>query len=873
MESVKIRDAFIDFFKSKEHVFVPSAPIIIKNDPTLMFTNAGMNQFKDIFLGNKPATYKRAANSQKCLRVSGKHNDLEEVGHDTYHHTMFEMLGNWSFSDYFKKEAITWAWEFLVDKLNIDKSRIYVTIFEGSEEDGLGADVEAYEFWKQFVDESRILKGSKKDNFWEMGDTGPCGPCSEIHVDIRTQDEINKLSGYHLVNKGHPHVIEIWNLVFIQFNRLSDGRLEALSGKHVDTGMGFERLCMVLQGKKSTYDTDVFQPIIKKIEELSGKKYGANDESDVAMRVLADHIRAVSFTIADGQLPSNTGAGYVIRRILRRAVRYAYSKLDFKEPVIYKLVEIIANQMGNYYTELKLQQSLIEKVIYEEEQSFLRTLETGIRKFELYISKELDKTANRNIIDGQFAFELYDTYGFPLDLMKLMAREHNLDVDEDAFNKYLNQQKERSRKDAQVDASDWQELLGDVETTFVGYDSISVETRIARYRKIEHKGKTFYHLILTTTPFYAESGGQVGDCGILFNEKEKIEVVNTIKENDLIIHVTSNFPSNLESIFIAKVDELKRNLTEKNHTATHLMHYALRKVLGNHVEQRGSLVNPDYLRFDFSHPQKMSSEEIEKVEWMVNEMIWNAISIDENRYLPYDEAKKMGAIALFGEKYEENVRVIRFGESIELCGGTHVKNTATIGLFKILSESAIAAGIRRIEAVTHKKAWEIFTQNNNELKEIKLLFNNPKDISKAIQQNFEQIKNIQKKYDDLLKEKLKTIKGNLLQKQYIHNQYSIIAEQIELDNTDAIRDLVFQLKNNSDNTVVLLACTLENKAHIALGLSDNLVNVQKFNASSLIKEIAKEINGGGGGQPFFATAGGTNINGIKAALKKIDSLL
>ncbi len=868
MESLKIRDTFVEFFKSKGHTFVPSAPIVIKNDPTLMFTNAGMNQFKDIFLGNKPATYNRVVNSQKCLRVSGKHNDLEEVGHDTYHHTMFEMLGNWSFSDYFKKEAIEWAWEFLTEVLKVDKSRIYVTVFEGSREDNLEADDEAFEIWKNYIHKSRILKGSRKDNFWEMGDTGPCGPCSEIHVDIRTKEEIEKLSGYYLVNKGHPQVIEIWNLVFIQFNRLANGTLEPLLSKHVDTGMGFERLCMVMQGKTSTYDTDVFQPIIYKIESLSGKRYGENPETDVAIRVLADHIRAISFTIADGQLPSNNGAGYVIRRILRRAVRYAYSKLDFKEPVIYKLVDVLSKQMGDYFTELKQQQSLIEKVIYEEEQSFLRTLEFGIKRFENYINKETVK-----VIDGKFAFELYDTFGFPLDLLKLMAREHSLDVDEEVFNNCLREQKERSRKDAQINATDWQEIIHDAETAFVGYDTTTIETKIVKFRQVEHKGKKNYHIVLEFTPFYAESGGQVGDCGFIYNEKEKIEIINTIRENELIIHITNKLPENLEATFTAVVNNELRSLTEKNHTATHLLHYSLRKVLGNHVEQRGSLVHPDYLRFDFSHPQKLTDDEIEQIEWMVNEKIWNAINLDEKRYLPIEKAKEMGAIALFGEKYDNFVRVIKFGESIELCGGTHVKNTATIGLFKIVSESAIAAGIRRIEAITYKKAWEYLQKNNNQLKEIKFLFNNPKDLNKAIQQNFDNLKQIQKKYDELLKEKLKIIKENLIQKQYQLDKYSIIAEQVNIDNTEAVRDLVFQLKNTKENAVVLLACVIENKAHIALGISDNLLNENKHNASNLVKEIAKEINGGGGGQPFFATAGGTNINGIKEALKKIDILL
>lgn len=868
MEVNAIRQAFIDFFKSKGHAFVPSAPIVLKNDPTLMFTNAGMNQFKDIFLGNKPAEHKRVANSQKCLRVSGKHNDLEEVGHDTYHHTMFEMLGNWSFADYFKKEAIEWAWEFLTEVLKIDKQRLYVTIFEGSADDGLEADEEAYQLWKNWVDEQHIIKGSKKDNFWEMGDTGPCGPCSEIHVDIRSEEERKQLPGHLLVNKGNPQVIEIWNLVFIQFNRLANGKLEPLAGKHVDTGMGLERLAMVMQHKTSNYDTDIFQPLIKRIEQLTGFKYGQDAKSDVAMRVMADHIRAISFTIADGQLPSNTGAGYVIRRILRRAVRYAYSYLDCKEPVLYKLVDVLVNQMGEYYTELKQQQSLVQKVIFEEEQSFLRTLETGIKRFEHYIDKE-----QSNVIDGKFAFELYDTYGFPLDLTQLLANEKNLTVDIETFNKCLNEQKERSKKDAQVETTDWIVVSDHEQIQFVGYDEIETQTKIVRYRRVEQKGKNFYHIVLSRTPFYAESGGQVGDTGYIFNDTEKIEIINTIKENDLIIHVATKSPQNPLLAYTAVVDKEKRSMTERNHSATHLLHYALRRVLGTHVEQRGSLVHPDYLRFDFSHPQKMSDEEIANVEWMVNEMIWNAIALDEHREMPIEEAKNMGAMALFGEKYDNKVRVVKFDESIELCGGTHVHNTAQIGLFKIISESAIAAGIRRIEAITHKKAWQYIESNLRELNESKELLSNAKDLKKAIQNQLEQTKLIQKKYEDLLHEKVQHTKNMLKQQQYRVNDISVISGKVDFDNTDAIRDLVFQLKNQEKHAVVLVASQINNKAHLALGISDDLTQNNKFNAAELIKQLAKEIKGGGGGQPFFATAGGSDVNGIDQALKKIDSLL
>ncbi|MCX7862567.1 MAG: alanine--tRNA ligase [Bacteroidales bacterium] len=868
MEVNKIRQAFIDFFKTKEHVFVPSAPIVVKNDPTLMFTNAGMNQFKDIFLGNKPAQYLRVVNSQKCLRVSGKHNDLEEVGHDTYHHTMFEMLGNWSFADYFKKEAIEWAWEFLTEVLKIDKSRLYVTVFEGSTDDGLEPDEEAFQLWKRLINEEHIIKGSKKDNFWEMGDTGPCGPCSEIHVDIRNDQQRLSVPGYLLVNKGDPQVIEIWNLVFIQFNRLANGKLEPLSGKHVDTGMGLERLAMVLQGKTSNYDTDIFQPIIKRIEELSGIKYGTDAKSDVAMRVMADHIRAIAFTIADGQLPSNTGAGYVIRRILRRAVRYAYSYLEFKEPVLFKLVEVLVKQMGDYFNEIKQQQTFIEKVIYEEESSFLRTLETGIKRFEYYIEKEKPQ-----IVDGKFAFELYDTYGFPLDLTQLMAQEHNLKVDIPTFEQCLNEQKERSKKDAHIEASDWEIIYQCDEVKFLGYDYLSVPAKIVRYRQVEQKGKKYVQLVLNQTPFYAESGGQVGDTGWLLSEEEKIAIINTVKENDLIIHVASALPKNLRNEFTAAVDIEKRKMTERNHSATHLLHYALRKVLGVHVEQRGSLVHPEYLRFDFSHPQKLTDEEIREVEFVVNEMIWNAIPLVEKRETPLEEAKAMGAMALFGEKYEDKVRVVRFGESVELCGGTHVENSANIGVFKIVSESAIAAGIRRIEAITHKRAWEFIEQHLYELKSAKSLFPNTKNLSKSIESTLDQVKIYQKKYEELLKEKLQLIKEHLKQQQYAMGDYKIIASKIDVDTSDALRDLVFQLKNQDKYTAVLLAAEVNDKAYLALGFSDAVVNEKKLHAAEIIKQLAKEINGGGGGQAFFATAGGSNLQGIQKALKKLDSLL
>lgn len=873
MQSVKVRQAFIDFFKSKAHVFVSSSPIVVKNDPTLMFTNAGMNQFKDIFLSNKTSEYKRVVNSQKCLRVSGKHNDLEEVGLDTFHHTMFEMLGNWSFGDYFKKEAIAWAWEFLTEVLKIDKTRLYVTVFEGSENENLGDDTESLEYWKQWIDESHILMGSRKDNFWEMGDTGPCGPCSEIHIDLRDESEIIITPGASLINKGHPLVIELWNLVFIQYNRKSDGTLEQLPQKHIDTGMGFERLCMVMQHKKSTYDTDIFQPIIQSIVQLSGIEYGKEKMTDVAMRVVADHLRAVSFAIADGQLPSNTKAGYVIRRILRRAIRYGYSYLHFNEPFIYKLVEVLVSQMGSYFTELKLQQSFIQKVIMEEEYSFLHTLEAGIKRFENYIEKEKEQLKKNAFISGDFAFELYDTFGFPLDLTQILAREKKLNVDVDRFNTCLDEQKKRSRNASKIETSDWIELLPNENTRFVGYDTLSVNCRIIKYRKVEQKGKVLYHVVLNNTPFYAESGGQVGDTGTLISVQEKITVINTIKENRLIIHVCNELPKDVNADLIAQVDVERRAMTERNHTATHLLHEVLRTVLGNHVEQRGSLVHPDYLRFDFSHIQKLSDSEIEKVEILVNERIWKALELNEIRSMPIEEAKKLGAMALFGEKYDDVVRVIQFGTSIELCGGTHVKNTSHIGLFKIISESAIAAGIRRIEAVTHMKAWEYFNKSVNELKQVKALFNNPKDVHKAIKQNFNNSKELQTKYNELLKEKLNLIKDKLIQKTRIVNDINIIAGSIEVPNVDNIRDLVFQLKNHKEKTAVLLYSVIGGRPHIALGFSDDLVKTGNFNASIMIKELAKEIKGGGGGQPFFATAGGNDIKGLNNILDRFISLL
>ncbi len=864
MTSQEIRNAFLDFFKSKEHQIVSSAPMVVKNDPTLMFTNAGMNQFKDIFLGNEPAKYKRIADTQKCLRVSGKHNDLEEVGHDTYHHTMFEMLGNWSFGDYFKKDAIDWAWEFLVKKMGISPDRLYATIFEGSSEDGVARDQEAFDLWKQYLPADRIIDGNKKDNFWEMGDTGPCGPCSEIHVDIRDDDERKKIPGINLVNNDHPHVIEIWNLVFIQYNRKANGSLEELPAKHVDTGMGFERLNMVLQGKKSNYDTDIFQTVITEIGKLSAKKYGDNEKQDIAMRVIADHLRAISFAIADGQLPSNNKAGYVIRRILRRAVRYGYTFLNFREPFIYRLVPVLKNQMGEAFPELNAQESLIYKVIKEEEEAFLRTLETGLKLLDGICKKA--KSSNQIIISGKDAFTLYDTYGFPLDLTELILKENNLSVNIAEFNEEMEQQKSRSRNASAVEAGDWISVGQDEVVEFIGYDFNVSDVKIIKYREVKTQKKNLFHLVFNKTPFYAESGGQVGDIGSIESNNEVIKILDTQKENNLIIHITEKLPSNPESVFKATVSDDIRTATANNHSATHLLDHALREVLGKHVEQKGSLVTPDYLRFDFSHFQKVSEEELIEVQRIVNKLIRENISCNEFRSIPIKEAQEMGAIALFGEKYDENVRVIKFGDSIEFCGGIHVKSTGQIGLFHIISESAISAGVRRIEAITAGKAEELMENNSSIVKQAKHILNNPSDISQAIQDLIEKNNNLTKQIEDFERIEAMKIKDDLKNKIENINGLNVITQLISVDNAQFVKDIAFQLKNEVENLFLVLGANIEGKPNLTIMISENLVKERNLNAGNIIREAAKAIQGGGGGQAFYATAGGKNIDGLNDAI-------
>ncbi len=833
--------------------------MVVKNDPTLMFTNAGMNQFKDIFLGNAQRQYPRAADTQKCLRVSGKHNDLEEVGHDTYHHTMFEMLGNWSFGDYFKKEAIAWAWELLTEVYGLDKSRMYATVFEGSADDGVPFDEEAYGYWREYLPEDHIIKGNKHDNFWEMGETGPCGPCSEIHFDLRDEADIAAIPGRDMVNTGHHLVIEIWNLVFMQFNRKASGELEPLPAKHVDTGMGFERLCMILQGKKSNYDTDVFQPTIERIAAMAGKRYGEDEKCDIAMRVMADHLRAIAFSIADGQLPANAKAGYVIRRILRRAVRYGYTYLGFTEPTLCKLVPVLAERMGHQFPELKSQQTLIERVIEEEESSFLRTLATGINLLDGVIRKAGDK----GCISGKDAFELYDTFGFPIDLTELIAREQGVDVDLEGFEKELQAQKERSRNAAAQDIDDWQELLPIERSEFIGYDTLTSPVRIARYRRVTSKGKTTYQLVFDRTPFYGNSGGQIGDTGYIESANERIEVVATEKENGLIVHVTTALPENPSAAFTAVVDGEKRQAAANNHTATHLLDQALRKVLGTHVEQKGSMVSPAGLRFDFSHFQKVTPEQLREVERLVNKTIRANHPLEERRDATMEEAVAAGAIMLFGEKYGDRVRIVKFGESVELCGGTHTSATGTLGLFKIVSESASSAGVRRIEAVTGARAEEMVYMAEDQITGIGRLINNPK-VEQAVRKLLESNESLQREVEELQKEQISALADKILAERKSDEDVFVIARQVPYTSA-MMKNLAYTLRDKASNMVMAIGCVTDGKPMLAVMLGDDIV-ARGADAGAVVREAAKAIDGGGGGQKFFATAGGKNPDGLQKAI-------
>ncbi len=878
MNAKQIRQTYLDFFEKKGHKIVPSAPMVVKNDPTLMFNNAGMNQFKDLFLGNSAIKDSRVANSQKCLRVSGKHNDLEEVGVDTYHHTMFEMLGNWSFGDYFKKEAIEWAWELLTDVFKIDKDRLYVTIFEGDQEDGLEIDQEATDIWANIIDSNRIIPSNKKDNFWEMGETGPCGPCSEIHVDLRPNSERQKIDGKSLVNEDHPQVIEIWNLVFMQFNRMADKSLVPLKHKHIDTGMGFERLAMALQGKTSNYDTDIFQPIIQHIERLSDLKYQTNDQLkngedtdiNIAMRVVADHVRTIAFSIADGQIPSNNGAGYVIRRILRRAVRYGYQILNLKEPFIYELVPTLVQEMGDAFPELTKQQNLITKVIKEEEVSFLRTLAQGIKRLDNICSNL--KAANKKTIEGPAVFELYDTFGFPIDLTNLIAQNYELTIDEEGFKVELEKQKNRSRKASETTSGDWVILREDDHEEFIGYDYTDGEVYITRYRETTNKDKTIYQIVLNNTPFYPEGGGQVGDKGQLVGVNETVDIFDTKKENNLIIHFTKKMPEFPEVKFVAQINTNKRSLTTNNHSATHLLHEALRDILGTHVEQKGSLVNDQYLRFDFSHFGKVTNEELIQIEAQVNHKIRQAIPLNEFRNIPIAKAEEMGAMMLFGEKYGDTVRVIQFDSSIELCGGIHVQNTAKIGQFKIVSESSTAAGIRRIEAITSVTADQFVQDQLDIIAEVKAALKNPKNISKAIADLQAQNTALNKEIETLKAEKAKGVKKDLINAIENKNGINFLAQQVDID-SKSIKDLAFQLKGEVENLFMVLGSNANDKTTISVAVSDNLIKEKDLHAGNIVRELAKEINGGGGGQPSFATAGGKNPNGLESALKKAETYL
>ncbi|MCL3852460.1 alanine--tRNA ligase [Parabacteroides sp. GYB001] len=863
----EIRESFKEFFASKQHQIVPSAPMVVKGDPTLMFTNAGMNQFKDIILGNVPIKYPRVADSQKCLRVSGKHNDLEEVGHDTYHHTMFEMLGNWSFGDYFKKEAINWAWEYLVDVLKLDPKRLYATVFEGSPAEGLSRDDEAAGYWEQYLPKDHIINGNKHDNFWEMGDTGPCGPCSEIHIDLRPDEERAAKSGAEMVNKDHPQVIEIWNLVFMQFNRKADGSLEPLPAKVIDTGMGFERLCMSLQGKTSNYDTDVFQPIIQVIAAATGTKYGENKQQDIAMRVIADHIRTIAFSITDGQLPSNAKAGYVIRRILRRAVRYGYTFLGRREAFMYALLPVLIETMGDAYPELVAQKTLIEKVIKEEEESFLRTLETGIRLLDKKM--EETKAEGKTVISGVDAFTLYDTFGFPLDLTELILRENGMEANIEEFNAEMQKQKERARNAAAIETGDWV-VLKEGEAKFVGYDLFECEAEILRYRKIKQKNKELFQIVLDQTPFYAEMGGQVGDTGWLIADDEKLDVVDTKRENNLPVHFVTRLPKDVTATFTAKINEKKRIQCECNHSATHLLHEALREVLGTHVEQKGSFVSPEALRFDFSHFQKVTDEEIRQVEKLVSEKIRANFALEEHRNMPIAQAQALGAMALFGEKYGEEVRVVKYGSSIELCGGTHIPATGMIGSLRVVAESSIAAGVRRIEAVTAEAAEEYTYHLQDSFRELRAMFNNVPNLAQTIRKSIEENAELKKQVGDYIKEKVAAMKKDLIAKAVVRHGVKVVVFRGEA-NVDAIKDLAFQIKGESctDEKVFFVAGIKDgSKCALMVMLSEPLV-ADGLDASKLVKDAAKLIQGGGGGQAHFATAGGKNPDGLIQAVDQI----
>ncbi|MFZ2907249.1 MAG: alanine--tRNA ligase [Cyclobacteriaceae bacterium] len=864
MESGEIRRLFLEFFKNKGHQIVPSAPLVLKNDPTLLFTNSGMVQFKDYFLGNSLPKRNRIADTQKCLRVSGKHNDLEEVGIDTYHHTMFEMLGNWSFGDYFKKEAIGWAWELLTEVYKLPKDRLYVSVFGGDKGDNLPVDEEAAKLWKQLVEDDRIIHGKKKDNFWEMGETGPCGPCSEVHIDLRLEDEIKKKPGKELVNNDHPQVVEIWNLVFMEFNRKADGSLEKLPAQHVDTGMGFERLCMAIQKKTSNYDTDVFSPLINFIAEAAKVTYKQNEKTDIALRVMADHIRAVSFAICDGQLPSNTGAGYVIRRILRRAVRYGFTFLNFKEPFMHKLVAVLSEQFKNVFPELESQKDYVSKVIFEEEVSFLRTLEKGLKRIEGLKS-----------ISGEQAFELYDTFGFPLDLTSLIARERGFTVDEAGFKVEMEKQKSRSKADATKETGDWILVGDEAKTEFIGYDFLEADVKIIKYRKLKVKNKDVYQLVFDKTPFYAESGGQVGDTGYVETKGEKISVTDTRKENELIVHFTEKLPADLTATFKAVVQSGKRRLTMNNHSATHLLHAALREVLGKHVEQKGSLVNDKVTRFDFSHFTALTPEEFQKVEDRVNQKIRENIELGERRNVPIEEAKKLGAMALFGEKYDDFVRVITFDPhfSVELCGGTHVQATGNIGLFKIVSESSVAAGVRRIEAITADEAEKFVKDNLQLLDQVKELLKNPKDILTATKNLLEEKNALEKKLEALNQEKANQLKDELAKKVVKSNGYSLIMEKVSVPSADTTKNIAYALRNQFDDLLLILAADVDGKPQVTVMIGEKLAGENRYHAGNMVKELAKEIDGGGGGQPFFATAGGKNLGGLDKVLTRVKELI